>query len=366
MMLWVLLMRVVCAPGIQYGTLYNGARYYKVSKMVSFLTMGYIVFWIGMRSAFVDTAAYIQSFQTSSSDISQVPAMLASKIKGQGWKALEIIFKSLVSHDYHAWLMFMACVMGFSVSVCYRRYSEAFFFSMLLFILSGNFSWLMNGLRQCFCATILLLATPWLLRGKTIHYMALIAALSLVHFTVWLMVPIYFVVRQRPWGKMTLLAIVGTSLACYLVVPLAGEVETALENTSYAGSTMFMEGDDGVHPLRVLIAAVPAVLGWMMRRRLRVENNSMLDVGINMSILSALLNTFGVFTSGILMGRLPFYCDVYSAITLTLLINRLSNPTFRKLVAASCLVSYAIFFYLTCSQGMYYISDLTGFIPPTL
>ncbi len=366
MILWVLLMRLLCTGGMQYGQLYNGARYYKVGKGVAFITMAYIVFWVGMRSGFVDTRAYINAFEHSSSDVSQVWPMLTSNTKGQAWHAMVIVFKAFISKDYHVWFMFLACLMGFSVSSCYCRYSEAFFFSMLIFILSANFTWLMNGLRQCLCATTLLLATPWLLQGKTVRYLALIAVLSFVHITVWLMVPIYFVVRQRPWGKMTLLAIVGTALACYLAVPLAGEVEEAMEATSYAGSTLFKEGDDGVHPLRVLVAAAPAMLGWVMRRRIAEENNAMLNIGINLSLIAALQFAFGVFTSGILMGRLPFYCAVYAPITLTLLINRLSAPALRKLLTVFCLFAYAAFFYLVYSKGMYYISDLTGFIPPSL
>lgn len=361
MILWVILMRILCVRDMKFIPLPSGANAYKVSTAVAFLTMGYLVFWIGMRSGFADTAAYIGGFKSSSSDLSQIPDLLASKVKGQAWEASVIVFKAIISDNYHVWLMSLAMVMGLSVAYCYKRYSEAFFFSMLLFILSGNFTWMLNGMRQFFCVTTLILAMPWLLKGKTVHYMALIAVLSLFHFTVWIMVPIYFVVRQKPWGKVTLLSIFGAGMACALAAPLAGTVEDVLQSTSYAGSTVFMEGDDGVHPFRVIVAATPAILALFNRKNLEAENNKLLNICINMSVLAALIFTFGVFTSGILMGRLPIYCEVYAAISIPAFILRMTSSRKRNSIMLFCIIGYLIFYFLICGN-IYYISDITGLV----
>ncbi len=361
MILWIILIRVLCAGDMKFSPLPSGAKAYKVSTTVAFLTMGYIVFWIGMRSGIADTSAYIEGFKLSSSDLSQIPVLLASKAKGQAWGACIIVFKSIISDNYHVWFMVLAMVMGFSVAYCYQRYSEAFFFSMLLFILNGNFTWMFNGMRQFLCVTTLMLATPWLLKGKTVPYMLLIAALSLCHFTVWLMVPIYFVVRQKPWGKITLLSILGAGIACALAAPLAGTVEDALQSTSYAGSTVFEEGDDGVHPIRVIVAAIPAILAWFNRKNIEVENNKLLNICINMSILAVLLFTFGVFTSGILMGRLPIYCEVYAAISLPAFMLRITASNSRNIIMTACIIGYTAFYFLLFGN-IYYISEITGLI----
>lgn len=361
MILWVILMRILCAGDMRIIPLPSGANAYKVSTSVAFLTMGYLVFWIGMRSGIADTYAYIGGFKSSNPDMSQIPEILASKMKGQAWWISIIAFKAIISDNYHVWLMALAMVMGFSVAYCYKRYSESFFLSVLLFILSGNFTWMLNGMRQFLCVTTLMLATPWLLKGKTVHYMALIAVLSLCHFTVWLMVPIYFVVRQKPWGKITLLSILGAGIACALAIPLAGIVENTIQSTSYAGSTIFAEGDDGVHPIRVIVAAIPAILAWFNRKNIEAENNTLLNICINMSILTALLFTFGVFTSGILMGRLPIYCEVYAAISLPLLIHRMMPSGKRNIILVSCILGYCSFYFILF-KNLYYISDITGLV----
>lgn len=363
MILWVILMRVLCSGEKKYSTLPSGGRSYKVRPAVAYITVAYIIFWVGMRSGVADTSAYIDSFEANQQSLADIPSILLSNAKGQAWIALTVFFKNCISTNYHAWLMAFAIFMGLSVARCYQGYSEAFFFCMLIFILNGNFTWMLNGIRQFFCVCALMLALPWFIEGKTKHYMLLIAALSLVHFTVWLMAPLYFILRLKPWSKPIWLAMFGVVCACYMASSVASFTEEALQSTSYAGSTVFNDGDDGVHPIRVLVAAVPAVLAWFNRKRIDAENHVLLNICINASLLSAMLYLFGVFTSGILMGRLPIYCEVFATMALPALINRFPVKAWRKPMVAGCIIFYALYFYVTLGN-LYYFSDLTGFVPP--
>ncbi len=363
MMAWVCLMRFLCNGSLQHLQLPNGARYYKAGKPVAFLTMAYLIFWIGMRTSFVDTEAYIGMFRVAPGSLSAIPQIVEAGGKSPTWGVMTTVFKALISDNAQAWLMFQAVVTGLAVAACYRRYSEAFFLSLLIFMLGGTFTWMMNGIRQFLAVVILMLATPWLLKGKTIHYMLLIAAVCTIHMSAIIMVPIYFVARQKPWGKITLLAILGTALVCYGASFMAGLAESALESTAYAGKSLVMqEEDDGAHPLRAVVAAVPALLALLMKRQLEAENNPVINVGINMSILGTLVFAFATFTSGIVMGRLPIYCTMYAPITLTLLFNRINTPILRKLMVVGCILGYTSFFYLLYRNSLYYMSDITGFV----
>lgn len=363
MILWVALMRLLLSSEMKYAHIPGGGHIYKVSHFAAILTMSYIVFWIGMRSGMADTRAYIYGFEIASQDISTIPSLIVSNVKGQAWAAGTVLFKGLISTDYHYWLMSLAMIMGFSVMACYKRYSEAFFFSILLFILDGNFSWMFNGMRQFLCVTMLMLAFRWLLQGKTWQYLLLVSLLGYVHITVLLMIPLYFIVRQKPWSRMIMLTIAATLLAITFIAPLAGAVEDTLSATSesYKGSTVFLEEDDGVHPLRVLIAFVPVVLAWFSRKRIAAENNNLLNIGINMCLMTALLYSVGMVTSGILIGRLPIYCEVYMPITLAMLINRFHKNSSRTILYGGCVAGYLAFFFLILGK-QYYISNLTGLI----
>lgn len=361
MMIWVVLMRLLCSGSMRYTTLPTGAKSYRVPLAVAFLTMAYIVFWIGMRTGIADTAAYIYGFNSSPTGLDHVWEVLASDRKGQAWGALEILFKTLISPNVQCWLMALAAFMGFSAASCYQKYSEAFFFSALLFILNGNFTWMLNGMRQFLCVTALMLAFHWLVQGKTLKYMILICCLGMFHVTVLLMIPIYFVVRQKPWSKLVWLSIAATIVAVIFAEPFAGAIEqtVAMHSASYKNSTVMLEGDDGVHPLRVAIALAPVMLAWIKRRDIERENNAVLNVCINMCLLTSLLYAFGAVTSGILMGRLPIYCEVYAAIALPMLIHRFRLPLVRSFLFVACLLGYSAFYYLQMRHS-YYISAITG------
>lgn len=363
MILWVILMRIFCAGEMKYVRIPGGAKVYHVSSGVATITVSYIIFWAGIRTGGGDTSAYIRAFVANNSGLSDLCSLLFSGAKTAGWDVMLILFKNCISNNYHAWLMALAIFMGYAVARCYQRYSEAFFFCILIFILNGNQSWMLNGIRQLFCVCALMLALPWLIKGKVYHYMVLIACLSLIHFTVCLMAPLYFVLRLKPWSKAIWLAVAGVVCLCVLAEPLASVAEEALQSTSYAGSTVFNDGDDGVHPIRVLVAAVPAVLAWFNRKRIDAENHVLLNICINASLLSAMLYLFGVFTSGILMGRLPIYCEVFATMALPALINRFPVKAWRKPMVAGCIIFYALYFYVTLGN-LYYFSDLTGFVPP--
>lgn len=362
MILWVILMRLFCAGEMKYTKLPYGAKSYRVSKTVAALTMAYIVFWVGMRSGVADTQEYIYQFELfSNQPITEIPTLFATGPKGPLWHASVILFKNLICNDYHAWLMSLAIFMGGSVAWCYQRYAEAFFFCVLIFILNGNFTWMFNGMRQFSCVCVLLLAFSWIIKGKFWYFAGLVAVLSLVHFSVWLMLPIYFISRQKPWSALVLLSCIFVVFCTILAEPLAAASEEVLKGSS-AGNSILFENDDGAHPLRVAVAAVPAFLAFLVRKNIEASNNPIINICVNMSVLTALLYLFAVFTSGVLMGRLPIYCEVFSTIGLPAIINRYSDKKMRAVLYTCCLVGYVAYFVLQGCGG-YYVSEFTGVLP---
>lgn len=66
-------------------------------------------------------------------------------------------------------------------------------------------------------------------------------------------------------------------------------------------------GDDGMNPIRALINAVPMILAWLFRRKLVWENDSVINLCINMSVIAMGVSLIAVVTSGIMVGRMPIY-----------------------------------------------------------
>lgn len=359
MVLWIAMMRLFFSNHTNYYILSSRAVTYKVPAVVSVITMGYIVFWMGIHTWMADSTVYIIDYINLSTDLSEIPKILQSDIKGVLWKVIMILIKGLISEDFHVWFFILATIMGFSVSHFYRKYSELFFYSMLLFIFTRDMTYMYNGMRQFLAIALLLPAFHWLLEGKTTKYLTLVAILSFIHFSVWIMVPVYFIVRCKPWGKIATLSTFAMCIICCFISPFVGAMESALENTHYANYSLMFDSDDGVHPLRAIVASIPLIIAWFMRKQLQSECNTLLNVCINMSLLCTLLSLFGVFTSGILMGRLPIYCEIYTTIGIPMILLRIRNKSLRNVTLTTCIIGYAVYFYLNTSTEIYY-SDLTG------
>lgn len=335
----------------------------KIPLAYAIVVFGYFIFWIGMRKYVADTSAYIGMFQSVPSDFSTAWNQIDWEGKNPGFDIFNIIFKCFISQDFQWWLMTIAIISGVCIMVVLRKYSCDFFFSSFLFMTLLTYTWMMNGMRQFICVAVLFLCCGWIKDGKFIRFLIAVLLMSTFHMTALLMIPIYFVARSKPWDKKIGLFIVGIILICIFAEPFFSGVDSALENTAYAGSTSQFEEDDGVNPLRVLFFAIPPFIAFWKRKELECyyEKNKMLQICINMSLITAALYFVGVFTSGILIGRLPIYCEVYDLILIPYLLNVCFTKQERAIVKPIYIVVLILFFYLL-ANGMGYHSDMTGYI----
>ena len=68
----------------------------------------------------------------------------------------------------------------------------------------------------------------------------------------------------------------------------------------------------------------------------------------------------GIFTSGIMIGRLPIYFSLYNFLLIPYLIRELYNNKSKHLYWIIGLIYLA--FYYIMARGYYYNSNLTGFL----
>lgn len=109
-------------------------------------------------------------------------------------------------------------------------------------------------------------------------------------------------------------------IAMFILSKNPALMDTILGETEYAGAVTEMQrlGDDGVNPLRVLVTAVPVLLAFVQRRRILREENPVIHICVNMSIITVGFNLIAMVTSGILMGRMAIYTNLYSFIIMPL------------------------------------------------
>lgn len=322
------------------------------------LSMGYIVFWAALRSGFVDTYAYIQRYIHSPIGFDKALEALTSNTKDKGFDFLQILFKTIVSSDFHWWIAFIAVATGVPIMIVFRRRSMNFLYSMFLFICSTTVIWMFNGIRQFLVAAILFGFGYLIEEKKLIKFLIVLILCASVHGTAWLMLPMFFFVTDKPFGRRMMLFIVAVLACAISIAPLMDSMETVLKDTQYMGNLEQFAEDDGVHPLRVLFSCIPVALAYIRRRRIIFLQDKYINMCVNMSTVSTGLYFVGMFTSGIMIGRLPIYFTMYSYILMPYLFCKI-YPEYKKTLYTVVSVVYLAFYYLLTNK-VYYISDILG------
>ncbi len=363
MILWVLLMWMINGSQktiiLPFADGYHNFSFTHIRTSVAIATFAYITFWIAIRTSFGDTYAYIITFKQTKTGFDEIINVILNQPKGVGFHLFSSIFKTYVSETYLIWSTFLAFISCGCVAYGFTRYSPNFFLSTLIYILSGSFAWAMNGVRQFICVTILFACTKLLLRKKWILLIGIVLALSTIHQTCLILLPIYFIVQQKPWSKMMIFSILFT--CAFVCIPgiFTSAMATALQGSDYAGAVD--KFGSGVNPIRTTFFSIPAVLAFYYRKQLAQHGNQLLNICINMSVITACLYCIGSVTSGILMGRLPIYCQLYSYILLPFIISICVPKNNRSLWNFCFIFLYFIFFTYQSAQ-YFYQSDLTGIL----
>lgn len=328
----------------------------KTSKILAGAVFAYIIFWTGIRDAFVDTAAYILQFQNIQiSHLSELDFTFGS---GWGFEVLQIFFKTFISSNYHAWLMFIAVISGSCIAITFYRYSRNYFYSVFLFLTYTTFTWMMNGIRQFLVVAILFACTPLIVKRKWLLYTLVVLLCSTIHGSCIIMIPIYFVVQGKPWKVKSMVSIIAVLIIVAFASSFTNMLDMALSGTAYGEVGQSYLGDDGAHPLRVLVYSVPTIIA-LLGRRILAKKGKEIDVMVNMSIITTELYLVAMATSGIMMGRLPIYTQMYGYMLLPYLIETCFTPRSRRFLYIASIVCFVGYFFLM-SQGFYYSSEITG------
>lgn len=338
------------------GYLLDKRKLKKPNKWIAILVFAYIIFWVGIRDGFVDTTAYIRAFnQASINDLSLIDFSIGS---GWGFELIMILFKTFISSNYHVWLMFIAIITGTCIGRYFYKYSENFYFSLFIFIATTNFTWMMNGIRQFLVVAILLETTPLLKNKRMWTYFFVLLICSTIHFSCIFLIPLYFISISKPWNIKTIMLLAGVIIIITSTSSFNSFLNTVLSETTYSDSVeQFME-DDGVNPLRVLVYSITTILAFICNKCIKKECVET-QIEVNMSIITTSLYAIGMVTSGILMGRLPIYTQIYQYVLLPKVLNKGFTKDSSKLLYALCIVCYLFYFYIM-SKGMYYTSEFTG------
>ena len=325
----------------------NQEQVKRISPSFAVIVVLPLVIWTSNRGNVGDTYAYIDSFQNMPTDFSGIGQYLETVTKDRGFYFCSAIIKCVVGNREIIYLFILAVVQSYLLFKIYRKYSTRFLISFFLFIASADYiSWMFNGVRQFTAATIVFACFPWILEKKYIRIITVVLLASFIHGSALIFLPFVFIVQGKAWNKKTLFFILGVIAIVFFADRFTNILDTLLIDTQYENSLHSLEiADDGTNILRVLVYAMPMILSLVGFRFIKKENSLIINICTNMSIAATGIYIVSMFTSGILIGRLPVYFSLYNYILLPWEIDHMFTKRSAQLVYLIMIGAYLIYYY---------------------
>lgn len=220
--------------------------------------------------------------------------------------------------------------------------------SFFLFLASTDYiSWMFNGIRQFTAVTITFIGIKFILDKKYVKAIVLILIASLMHQSALLMIPFIFIVQGKAWNKKTLLFILAVIAVVASVGQFTNVLDSMLAETQYKNVVSDWQSwkDNGTSALRVLVYSIPTILSLIGIKYIRNADDPVINLSVNMSIVSVGFYIVSMFTSGIFIGRLPIYFSLYSYILLPWEIDNMFTKRSARLIYVMTICAYLAFYY---------------------
>ncbi len=313
----------------------------------------------GLRNNMGDTFFYIYSYRLLDRDMEPVHFRFSGGILYpllQYWCRMR-------SDEPHQLIMITALIACIPIVYAIYKYSCSFELGIALYVLTGYFTFSMNGIRQYAAAGILILGMKYMLSDKKtdfFKFLLLVLAAWLFHTSALVMIPIYFVVRRKAWTPLTFVFLIGTvivTLAFNAILPTFLDILEDTEYSRYADNGWFTEGvEQGSSIIRVFVLFVPLVLAYMDREFFRMQYGRKWDILVNIGIINLAFYILSLYNW--IFARFAIYTSIYVIVMMTYVITRGAVPQKSKWLYPSSLLLYIFYFYNVRYSIMPYSSDL--------
>ena len=149
------------------------------------------------------------------------------------------------------------------------------------------------------------------------------------------MIPVILLVQFKPWGRLSVIMMMGFAIVLYIYI----------HNSDWMSEETLQQAK-GSNPLRILVSAIPVVIAFVGRKQIAAANNHIVNICINMSMVTVVMYAVASLTSGIMTGRLPGYTLIFNFILFPYLLNKVFNETVSKNLRLGITLFYVAYFIL--------------------
>lgn len=336
---------------------------YVMPIMPWLIIFGYITFLAAMRTAMNDTTAYRIQFEMSEGTVgAALTALKELDIKYKFFDFTMNLFKCFISDDYHMWFLFLAAIQSICFIKVFRKNCYGIFIPCYFFFASSLYYNYFSMLRQWTAVAIAFYGFEYLKEKKWAKYFACCIVAFLFHPSAFVCIIFGILAQGTPWKRKQSLILLISSIGIVFLNPLLSTMETVAEGTAYDYAISTMNTNSGSSPVRILLSAVPVLFAFVYRKSIEKENNTAMNICVNMSVLNCLLTVVATVTSGLYVVRLATFLAPYNVILYSFILNKVLKGKNKQLITLLFIVMYfAFYWYQMSHQGAWgYRSDILG------
>ncbi|WP_279155094.1 EpsG family protein [Thomasclavelia cocleata] len=301
--------------------------------------------FIGLRTSYNDTTAYIRSFNRSET----IQLFLSNPenldiFHNPLYYAIVSLFRTFTD-NYHIYFMAFAF---FNTTLFVRfiqRYTvDGYFpFAIFLFFAFGTFTFSMAAMKQVTAMAILTLALNALIEKKYYKYYFIVIIAILIHTYAigYLILPLFY---TNVWNYRGTLLLLGTLT---IMMTFQSSISSLLEIADSAGKTVTSgEVFDGkrMNVFRVAVYAVIPLLTFLFKHKLSSRMSDHYKLFGNMSIISLMFMLLALMNGANMFGRFANYFVLGSICILPRIIVELFQLQSAKVIKFIAIVCFSIFF----------------------
>lgn len=308
-----------------------------------FFIIGVVIFAYvtGQRFAFGDTITYMDSFNETTTTVSDVLSNFKLG-EEQLFLLIKAFIRQYISTDPRMFVEIISFITIFPIFYFYYNYSGDLKFALLLFVLSGCWEHTMNGMRQYLASVIMLMAFSLLYKRKWYLYIPIAIFAAQIHTSAYIFIVVYFIANKPAWGKFTKIML---AIGLFLLVtyPITGSFMNRLfaESTEYGEKYNTSEFSYNINIFRVAVMSVPAVVSFINRKNM-IGKYKYYDIVFNMSLLCAMCTLIGLFSA--VYARLNLYFEVFNVILLVWNIDDMIKQEKYKWIKFACICCFIAYF----------------------
>ncbi len=328
--------------------------YYSKERIIAFITLIPLLFFLSFRDFVLDTYAYVAMFKYLPNDIESLNNQLANYASGRVFVYIAGLFKIFIVDNHYCWFALLAFINIWCIYKVCIQYSPNLALSIYLFIAGATFTWCLNATRQFLAVTILFYCSRFLLEDKRWWFIIAVFICSYIHRSAIFLIPIAFIISAKKlYDKWMLMVVLASLVGAQFSDALMGQ---AME---IVGKQYNIEKSTGVNIIRLLFVCVPVAISLLKLKTVKAAAPPSVILGLNMSLVGACFMFLATFTSGILVGRMPAYFTIYNLYVMPWLLYNCFGKM-RSLVINIFVAVYAIWFYVQMCiawDGLTYVSE---------